>query len=42
MDTGSQPVTDPAELVQIRRQARAVHIKAVLAAAAVTGILFII
>ena len=36
MDTGPEPITDPAELAQVRQQARAVHVKSVVAAAVFT------
>jgi hypothetical protein len=32
MDTGAVPIDDPAELAQVRRQARKVHVLAVLSA----------
>jgi len=38
MDTGSEPITDKAELDQVRRQSRAVHLKALIAAAVLTAI----
>jgi hypothetical protein len=36
MDTGSEPIGGQAELTQVRRQARAVHLKTFFAAFAVT------
>jgi hypothetical protein len=42
MDNGSEPITDPAELRQVLRQARAVHIETRLAAAAITVVVVLI
>jgi hypothetical protein len=42
MDIGLEPITDPADLVQVRNQARAVHLKALVVAAVLTGILVVI
>jgi hypothetical protein len=42
MDEGAAPITDRAELLQVRRQAAAVHMKALLAAAIVTAILVLL
>jgi len=42
MDTGVEPITDPEELTRVRRQARAVHLKSLLAAVVVTAIVFVI
>jgi hypothetical protein len=42
MDRGPEPITDRAELAQVRRQARAVHVKAVVAAAVATALLLMI
>jgi len=39
MDMGSEPITDRAELEQVRRQARTVHLKALVTAAVLTVIL---
>ena len=36
MDEGSEPIADPAELAQVRRQARAVHLKAAVTALLLT------
>ena len=36
MDTGPEPIADPAELAQVRRQARAVYAKAIAAATVLT------
>lgn len=36
LDTGSQPIPDPVELRQIRRQARLVHLKSLVTAAVLT------
>jgi len=37
MDTGAVPIDDPAELAQVRRQARKVHVLAVASAALLTA-----
>jgi hypothetical protein len=42
MDTGAEPITDPVELARVRSQARAVHLKSLLVAVAVTAIVFVI
>jgi hypothetical protein len=42
MDTGAEPITDPEELVQVRKQARAVHVKALVVAAVLTAIAIVI
>ena len=42
MDAGSEATTDPVELARVRRQARAVHMKSLLVAVAVTAIVFVI
>jgi len=42
MDTGAEPITDPVELARVRRQARAVYLKSLLVAVAVTTIVFVI
>jgi len=42
MDSGVAPITDPAELARVRRQARAVHVKSLLLAIGVTGIVILI
>jgi hypothetical protein len=39
MDAGSEPITDPEELRQVRRQARRVRMQSLLFAAAVTAVL---
>ncbi|HSE67190.1 MAG TPA: hypothetical protein VLB12_09395 [Gemmatimonadales bacterium] len=41
LDSGSQPITDPAELAQVRRQARVVHVKSILSAAGLTALLWL-
>jgi hypothetical protein len=41
MDTGAEPITDPVELARVRRQARAVHLKSLLVAVAVTAVFVI-
>jgi hypothetical protein len=38
MDRGSEAIEDAGELAKVRRQARAVHIKALVAAAALTAL----
>jgi hypothetical protein len=38
MDTGSERITDPAELHEVRHQARLVQIKSVVTSAIVTAI----
>jgi len=42
MDDGSEPITDTAELAQVRRQSRGVHLKSVIVAVVLTAILVII
>jgi len=42
MDTGASPITDPAELAQVRRQARAVHVKSLVVAVVLTGIVILL
>ncbi len=42
MDTGAEPITNPAELTRVRTQARLVHVRSALAAAAVTALAFVI
>jgi hypothetical protein len=42
MDNGAEPITDPAELSQIRRQARLVHMKSLTTAAILTTILILL
>lgn len=37
MDSGPAPIDDPAELAQVRRQARKVHVLAVASAAVLTA-----
>ena len=39
MDKGAEPITDPAERSQIRRQARNVHMKSLMVAAILTTVL---
>jgi hypothetical protein len=41
MDTGPQPIADRAEADQIRRQAQAVYIKALISAAILTALALI-
>ena len=41
MDQGAEPITDAEELQQVRRQARAVHVKAIIAALILTAIALI-
>lgn len=41
MDTGPEPIADPAELEQVRRQARAVYVKSVVTATIVTALAFV-
>jgi len=38
MDTGSEAITDPAELKRVKSQARAVHLKSLAVAVVLTGI----
>jgi hypothetical protein len=42
MDKGAEPIIDPAERSQIRRQARIVHMKSSITAAVVTTILVLL
>lgn len=42
LDTGPQPVTDRSALAQIRRQARGVHLRSLLAGAIVTLLLLLV
>lgn len=42
MDTGAVPIDDPAELAQVRRQARKVHVLAVASALLVTAVVALI
>jgi len=42
MDTGAESIIDPVELARVRRQARAVHVKSLLVAAAITALVFVI
>jgi len=42
LDGGPQPITDPAELAQVRHQARAVHVKSILSAAVLTALVFLL
>jgi hypothetical protein len=42
MDTGVSSITDTAELAQVRRQSRGVHVKSLLVAVAITAIMVII
>jgi len=41
MDTGPQPIADKAEAEQVRRQAQAVYIKALISAAILTALALI-
>lgn len=41
MDQGPQPISDTAELQQVRRQARGVYVKSVIVAAILTAIALI-
>jgi hypothetical protein len=41
MDTGPEPITDGAEADQVRRQAQAVYIKALISAAILTSLALI-
>lgn len=40
LDTGPEAITDAAELVQVRRQARKVHMKSLVLAAALVALAF--
>jgi hypothetical protein len=42
MDAGAEPIADSAELARVRRQARAVYLKSLVATAALTGVAFLI
>jgi hypothetical protein len=42
MDDGPQTITDPAELAQVRRQARRVHIQSFVLAAAATALVLML
>jgi hypothetical protein len=42
LDCGSEPIVNPAELAQVRRQARVVHMKSFVAAALLTALLFLV
>jgi uncharacterized membrane protein len=42
MDTGTQPVTDPAALAQMRAQARTVLVRSVLSAAVLTALVLLL
>ena len=42
MDTGAEAIADAAELVQVRRQARLVHVKALVLAAALEALVLAI
>jgi len=42
MDTGASPITDPAELAQVRGQARAVHVKSLVVSVVLTAIAVLI
>jgi hypothetical protein len=42
MDDGPQTITDPAELAQVRRQARRVHAQSFLMAAAATALVLML
>jgi hypothetical protein len=41
MDTGPQPITDKGEADQVRRQAQAVYVKALISAAILTALALI-
>ncbi|HEY8831684.1 MAG TPA: hypothetical protein VIM21_04190 [Gemmatimonadaceae bacterium] len=41
MDTGPQPIADKAEADQVRQQAKAVYIKAIISAAILTALALI-
>lgn len=38
MDTGAEPITDPAELGQVRQQARMIYAKSIATAAVLTAL----
>jgi hypothetical protein len=42
LDGGREAITDPAELAQVRRQARTVHVKSFLLAAALVALALLI
>jgi hypothetical protein len=42
MDGGAQNITDAAELAQVRRQARKVHLKSALLAIAATALVVLV
>jgi len=42
MDTGPNAITDTAELAQVRRQARKVHVRSLLLAAAIVALVLMI
>jgi hypothetical protein len=42
LDQGSERIADPADLARVRRQARVVHIKSVVSAAALTALLVLL
>jgi hypothetical protein len=42
MDTGSEPITNPVELARVRSQARAVHLKSLVVAVVLTGIVILL
>ena len=42
LDNGSQPITDPAELAQVRRQARVVHMKSIISSVVLTTLLILL
>lgn len=42
MDTGPEAIADAAELAQVRRQARRVHVKSLVLAAALVGLALLI
>lgn len=42
MDTGVEVIADAAELAQVRRQARVIHVKALVLAAALEALVLVI
>ncbi|HZD06296.1 MAG TPA: hypothetical protein VE173_15405 [Longimicrobiales bacterium] len=42
MDTGPEAITDPEALARVRRQARGVHLRALVTAAALTAVLLVL
>jgi hypothetical protein len=40
LDRGTEPITDPRELAQVRRQARTVYIKSLIAAAVLAALAY--